>query len=101
MSNCPWQGLVSPALNANAGPARLLPPPLLPLTSLAMSVLLSVLPAPVLASPVIRARLSLTTATTAAGSSFVFTAPVLLLLVEAFVAAADRLLLVTVFPMII
>ena len=100
MSNCPWQGLISPALNANAGPARLLPPPLLPLASLAMSVLLSVLPAPVLASPVIRARLSLTAAT-AAGSSFVFTAPVLLL-VEAFVtAAAARLLLVTVFPMII
>ena len=99
MSNCPWQGLISPALNANAGPARLLPPPLLPLASLAMSVLLSVLPAPVLASPVIRARLSLTAAT-AAGSSFVFTASVLLL-VEVFVAAADRLLLVTVFPMII
>ena len=100
MSNCPWQGLVSPALNANAGPARLLPPPLLPLASLTMSVLLSVLPASVLASPVIRARLSLTTATTAAGPSFVFTTPVLLL-VEAFVAAAARLLLMTVFPMII
>ena len=98
MSNCPWQGLVSPALNANAGPARLLPPPLLPITSLTMSVLLSLLPAPVLASPVIRARLSLTTAA-AAGSSFVFTAPVLLL-VEAFEAAA-RLLLMTVLPMII
>ena len=98
MSNCPWQGLVSPALNANAGPARLLPPPLLPLASLTMSVLLSLLAAPVIASPVIRARLSLTTAATAAGSSFVFTAPVLLL-VEAFVAAA-RLLLMTVFSMI-
>ena len=99
MSNCPWQGLVSPALNANAGPARLLPPPLLPLASLTMSVLLSVLPAPVLASPLIRARLSLTT-TTAAGSGFVFTAPVRLL-VEAFVAAAARLLLMIVFSMII
>ena len=99
MSNCPWQGLISPALNANAGPARLLPPSLLTIASLAMSVLLSVLPAPVLASPLLRARLSLTTAT-AAGSSFVFTAPVLLL-VEAFVAAAARLLLMTVFPMII
>ena len=99
MSNCPWQGLISPALNANAGPARLLPPPFVPLASLAMSVLLSVLPAPVLASPLIRARLSLTTAT-AAGSIFMFTAPVLLL-VEAFVAAAARLLLMTVFPMII